>query len=100
MTDLENQGLILLIGEIKGTLDNVKTRVESIGEKVNSLPCVLHTSQIDILDNWKKNCLSTEQTEKIEQYKGNISLRNMVIIGVLTFLTGIALSVITNLLIR
>ncbi len=100
MDGLENQNLILLIGEIKGTLDNVKVRVEGIGEKVNSLPCVLHTSQIEILDNWKKNCNITEQTEKIEQYKGNISLRNMVIIGVLTFLTGIALSVITNFLIR
>ena len=85
-----------LLGKLNGTVDAIKETVDNLVDEVRKLPCSHHETVINELTVWKDNCKSNS-TEKL---KGNISLRNGLIIGCVTFISGVTMAVITNLLIR
>lgn len=89
---MENQQLILLIGEIKGTLGEVKDNVDILTKEVKSLPCATHDQMLETLNTWKRDCNGVN----LEKTKGNISLKNGIIILILTNAITLAIALITN----
>ncbi len=104
---MENQELILLIGELKGTMIAIQSTVLDLHKEIKTvstdlglLPCVKHTQEIEVLQDWQKACNGVKQIRNIEKMKGGISLRNSLIIGCVTFIFGVVLSIITSLVIK
>lgn len=99
----DNQQVLLMLGELKGAFAEVKEDVrelvisqKKIVSTVEGLPCNTHSSKILAIEEWKKACNGEKQAVQIEKVKGNISLKNGIIIGVITFLFGILTACITS----
>src|SRR4030042_3083090 len=74
----------LMIGKLQGTMESVKDDVAILSKEVKSLPCATNTQMITTLNNWKRDCNGASQMKIIESYKGGISLKNGIIILILT----------------
>jgi|GEM_PF-3996642 len=84
---MDEQNIILLVGELKGGLAAVRESVDGISEgmkgiyeRMNSLPCSAHARDLGALNKWKENRNGSDQSEKTEKLRGSISLRNALII--------------------
>jgi hypothetical protein len=53
--------------------------LSSVHERINALPCVQHTEQIQTLTTWKADCTD----ESKEKFRGGISLKNAIIAGII-----------------
>jgi hypothetical protein len=99
---MTEQELTLLVGRLTGTMEavqedikNMNESVNSLHKKVNQLPCTAHSQLLDTLkDCQDKYNLSKAEDNKIVK-QSNMSLRNDIIIGVLTLFTGVIGTLIT-----
>ncbi len=94
-----NEQVLLMMGEVKGTVDAMKTRLEGIAAKVDTLPCVSHYDKLKILENWKENCSDAVKVESTEKLRGTITLKNAIISIILTAAFSILITLLTNYLI-
>jgi hypothetical protein len=78
-----------VVYELKGEFKYVKDTVKSMDEKMDSLPCITHGNEIETLRAWKKSCNGINDFRVKETFKGNVSLRNLIISAILTFFLGI-----------
>lgn len=92
---MEDHQIVLLVGSLNGKMDTVIDTIDVINKRLNNLPCATHSEQLHSLTDWKKTCNGVKQAEQIESYKGNISLRNNVLLNILTFFTGVIGTIIT-----
>ena len=93
MTD---QDLILIIGNLQGTMNSVKEQVGSIDSKVDALPCVNHSDALKNLETWQKSCTNGKKMIETEKMKGSISLKNAVIGIILTAVLSIGITLATK----
>lgn len=85
---MDDNELYVLLGELKAGMSGVKTDIQGLVLKVSELPCSNHSGQIQVLETWKKNVCEKESAEKLETFKGGLSLRNAIIlIGITNVLT-------------
>ncbi len=91
--------VLLMMGELKGSVDSMKTRLEGVATKVDTLPCISHCDRLKVLEGWQTNCKEAIKTESTEKIKGTISLKNAIIGIVLTAVFSILITLITNLFI-
>jgi len=99
---MDEQQLYILIGELKSGQAAVRGAVETLTESTNSLrdtmnglPCADHSGEIKTLMEWKGKCNGTAQATQIEQLKGTISLKNGIILIIITaVITGAATKII------
>ncbi len=92
----KNQDLLLLIGNIDGKVDYIKQHLDDVEKKVGTLPCVRHNGQLNALEEWEKDCKANKNSVGIETYKGNISLRNMILAIVFSSLFTLGVTVVVN----
>ena len=91
--------LTLLVGRLEGKMDSITKVISEMSAKITDLPCNTHTEQIETIIQWKTQCVENEQFKKQEKFKGSISLKNAIILIVMTNLFTIAITLITNYLI-
>ena len=94
-----NDQVLLMMGELKGSVDSMKGRLEGVATKVDTLPCISHYDRLKVLEGWKTNCNGAIKIETTEKLKGTISLRNAVIGIALTAVFSILVTLLTNYLI-
>lgn len=89
------------LGQLEGRFDGFEDKLKEFSEfaknttvKLSSLPCVEHQNKIEVLES----CAELISNNNKEKLKGNISLRNSVIIAIVTFTIGIATALITSLI--
>ena len=88
--------VLLMMGELKGSVDGMKTRLEGVAAKVDTLPCISHYDRLKVLEGWQNNCKEAVKTESIEKVKGTISLKNAIIGIALTAVFSILITLVTN----
>jgi hypothetical protein len=110
---MDEQQLYILIGQINGSVGGIQANMElqgrnigklfdvvnSLSGQVNKLPCNQHTEQLESLSDWKKLCNGNTQAVNLEKLKGTISLKNMIIVVVITNVITLGITLITNLII-
>jgi hypothetical protein len=84
-----------VVYELKGEFKYVKDTVKSMDEKMDSLPCITHANEIETLRAWKKSCNGINDFKSKEIFKGNISLRNIIVSSLATFFFGIIATIVT-----
>ncbi|MDD5510857.1 MAG: hypothetical protein PHI12_08605 [Dehalococcoidales bacterium] len=102
---MDEQRLFIDIGRlqegqaaVRAAVEDLTTSANSLAEKVNSLPCAVHSGDIETLLNWKAQCNGNKETVKIEKLKGTISLKNGLILIVITaVVTGLITKIIEAL---
>ncbi len=94
------QEIAILVGQLDGKMDFVINQVNSLDNKIDSLPCVTHANEIETLRAWKKSCNGINDFKSKESYKSGISLRNGIIILALTMLLSTGLTLAISLLTR
>jgi len=70
----------LMIGKLQGTMESVKDDVANLTKEVKTLPCATRGQELKALLDWKQTCNGIS----LEKTKGNISLKNGIIILILT----------------
>ncbi|MCK9569556.1 hypothetical protein M0R72_11505 [Candidatus Pacearchaeota archaeon] len=87
---MENQQLILLLGELKGALGAVQGtvqgydkqfqlvhgRISEVKNLINGLPCSVHENKISELENWQGCHNGADKEITVAKVKGSISLKN------------------------
>ncbi len=86
----------LMIGKLQGTVEGIKDDVAILTKEVKSLPCATHDQMLESLNVWKRDCNGV----KADKVKSNLSLKNGIIILVLTNLCTLAIALITNAIVR
>ena len=96
---MENQQLILLLGELKGSVKAVQEtlkeygdqiqlvhgRISEVKEVVGQLPCHVHTEQIEGLEKWQGRHNGAGAVLKVEKAKAGFNLKNSLILATFTF---------------
>lgn len=103
---MDEQQLFMLIGELKagqsavvGAVKGLTESTDALHKKVNALPCAINSQKISSLFEWKKQCNGDDKAINIEKLKGTISLKNMIIVVVITNVITLGITLITNLMI-
>ncbi len=88
------------IGRLEGKVESMILLVSGIDKKVDNLPCASHSQRLETIEQWKKISNGESQTVKMENLRGGISLKVGLIIGTMTFIFGILLTIFTNFVMR
>lgn len=86
---MDEQQLFIAIGRLQEGQSAVRTAVvelttstDALTEKVNTLPCAVHSGDIETLMAWKTQRNGNNQAVNLEKLKGSISLKNAIIGGI------------------
>jgi len=101
---MQSQEFILL-GQVSGKIDSVLDKqkeqtghigqlfngLEAVRETLAKLPCADHIKKLSEIEDWQSCHNGTNKEIKLEQVKGNISLRNLILAIICTaaFTTGL-----------
>ena len=93
---MKNTEIVLLVGQLKGTMDSVVGQVNDVLTKLGELPCAVHSSNIEALKAWKQTCNGANANHKLESYKGRVSLRNTIIAIALTAVFSVLVTLLSS----
>ena len=100
---------IILLGKLSGQVESVLQRqdeqnrnigklfdgMDSVNTALSRLPCTTHEGKIKLLDEWKASCNGADKEIKVEKLKGTISLKNGLI---LILVTAVTTGIVTKLI--
>lgn len=84
------------LGRLEAVTEALMKTSENLTATVSSLPCSEHTERLGTLEDWKRNCNGEKRSARVEKVKGMISLKNAVIIALLTGVLGVGSVLLTN----
>ena len=85
-----------VIGRLEAVTDNLSENVNKITETLRALPCQANSEKIEEVLTWKKNCNGETSAKNIEKFKGSISLKNAILLILLTNGITLVISLVTN----
>jgi hypothetical protein len=93
---MKNQDIALMVGKLEGTMESLSGQMKSALEKLDELPCSVHSSDLEALKAWKQSCNSENKEKAMERYKGTISLKNALIMVFVTAAISVGITLFTS----
>ena len=93
---MKNQDIALMVGKLEGTMESLSGQMTTALEKLEKLPCSVHSSELETLKTWKQSCNSENKEKAMEQYKGTISLKNGIIAIFITAIISAGITLLTS----
>jgi hypothetical protein len=90
-------GKAISLGETNNdSIGKIFEAISGIKEGFGDLPCAVNDKRIKDVEAWKATCNDEKSEQKLEKYRGSISLKNAIILIVITNLFSIVVTLLTN----
>lgn len=93
---MPNKSTERTLGRLEAVTEALTKTSENLTNTVNSLPCTEHTTRLTDLEVWKRDCNGEQRSGRVAKVKGMISLKNAIIIALLTGVLGVGSVLLTS----